>query len=206
MPGKARKEYEYLFKLVLIGDSSVGKSSLLLRFTEDSFMDSYISTIGVDFRFRSIELDGKVIKLQIWDTAGQERYRTITSAYYRGAHGILMVYDVTNSSSFDHVEEWIREVNRHASETTSKFLIGNKSDLHDKREVSFEKAETLARNLGMSFWECSAKSGYNVQNVFLGVAESLKNARDSHISSEDQMRRKDSILLSARNPEKSGCC
>jgi len=100
-----KRDYDYLFKLVLIGDSGVGKSCLLLRFADDNFTDSYISTIGVDFRFRTITIDKKTVKLQIWDTAGQERFRTITSAYYRGADGIIMVYDVTSSESFDHVEE-----------------------------------------------------------------------------------------------------
>lgn len=106
----AKRDYDYLFKLVLIGDSGVGKSCLLLRFADDNFTDSYISTIGVDFRFRTITIDDKIVKLQIWDTAGQERFRTITSAYYRGADGIIMVYDVTSSESFDHVEEWLSEV------------------------------------------------------------------------------------------------
>merc|ERR1719419_1964089 len=103
-----------------MGDSGVGKSCLLLRFADDSFTDSYISTIGVDFRFRTEEIDEKTVKLQIWDTAGQERFRTITSAYYRGAHGIIIVYDVTNEESFVHVEEWLSEVDRHASESTKK--------------------------------------------------------------------------------------
>ena len=102
-----KRDYDYLFKLVLIGDSGVGKSCLLLRFADDSFTDSYISTIGVDFRFRTVTIDKKTVKLQIWDTAGQERFRTITSAYYRGAHGIIMVYDVTSEESFEHVEEWL---------------------------------------------------------------------------------------------------
>ena len=126
----------YLFKLVLIGDSGVGKSCLLLRFADDSFTDSYISTIGVDFRFRTVTIDMKTVKLQIWDTAGQERFRTITSAYYRGAHGIIMVYDVTNYESFEHVEEWLNEVNRHASESTLKLLVGNKADLQEDKKVS----------------------------------------------------------------------
>merc|ERR1712157_499578 len=134
-------DYDYLFKLVLIGDSGVGKSCLLLRFADDSFTDSYISTIGVDFRFRTVNIDMKTVKLQIWDTAGQERFRTITSAYYRGAHGIIMVYDVTNSESFEHVEEWLSEVNRHASETTKKLLVGNKCDLESERAVQKEDAQ-----------------------------------------------------------------
>ncbi|KAJ1619060.1 P-loop containing nucleoside triphosphate hydrolase protein [Pavlovales sp. CCMP2436] len=127
--GGMKPDYDYLFILVLIGDSGVGKSCLLLRFADDTWMDSYISTIGVDFKIRTIELDGKTIKLQIWDTAGQERFRTISSTYYRGAHGIIVVYDVTNGHSFGSVTEWLAEINKYARENVSKLLVGNKSDL-----------------------------------------------------------------------------
>jgi small GTP-binding protein len=125
-------------QLVLIGDNGVGKSCLLLRFADNTFTENFISTIGVDFRFRTLKVEKKIIKLQIWDTAGQERYRTITSAYYRGADGIIMVYDVTNEESFNHINEWFLEVNRYASEDTCKLIVGNKTDLPDK-VISTEK-------------------------------------------------------------------
>jgi len=140
---------DYLFKLVLIGDSGVGKSCLLLRFADDAFTESYISTIGVDFRFRTVKIDKKTVKLQIWDTAGQERFRTITSAYYRGADGIIMVYDVTSVESFDHVNDWLNEVNRYASEGTCKLLVGNKNDRQDKREGLAEQVRRKCVVLGM---------------------------------------------------------
>ncbi|XP_073950862.1 ras-related protein ORAB-1-like [Choristoneura fumiferana] len=126
-------EYDYLFKLLLIGDSGVGKSCLLLRFADDTYTESYISTIGVDFKIRTVELDGKTIKLQIWDTAGQERFRTITSSYYRGAHGIIIVYDCTDQDSFSNVKQWLEEIDRYACDNVNKLLVGNKCDLTTKK-------------------------------------------------------------------------
>merc|ERR1712139_25489 len=121
-------DYDYLFKLLLIGDSGVGKSCLLLRFADDTYTESYISTIGIDFKIRTLELDGKRVKLQIWDTAGQERFKTITTAYYRGAMGILLVYDVSEEKSFANINTWINAINQHASDSVNKVLLGNKAD------------------------------------------------------------------------------
>lgn len=132
--------------MVLIGDTGVGKSCLLLRFADDTFTENYISTIGVDFRFRTVKIDRKTVKLQIWDTAGQERYRTITSAYYRGADGIIMVFDVTMEDSYRHINDWLQEVNRYASEGTCKLLVGNKVDLPN-RAVPTETAKVSHHHL-----------------------------------------------------------
>ena len=129
---------------MLIGDSGVGKSCLLLRFADDTYTESHISTIGVDFKIRTIQLEGKTIKLQIWDTAGQERFRTITSSYYRGAHGIIVVYDTTDSETFEHVKTWLHEIDRYASENVNKLLVGNKSDLTSKRQVDTDAAKEFA--------------------------------------------------------------
>merc|ERR1712226_1673506 len=137
-------EYDYLFKLLLIGDSGVGKSCLLLRFADDSYLDSYISTIGVDFKIRTVEQDGKTIKLQIWDTAGQERFRTITSSYYRGAHGIIIVYDVTDQETFNNVRTWITEIEKYSSAGVCKILVGNKCDKEPQRQVSKEEGQEFA--------------------------------------------------------------
>ncbi|CAK4074826.1 unnamed protein product [Aphanomyces euteiches] len=169
---------DHLFKLVLIGDSGVGKSCLLLRFADDAFTESYITTIGVDFRFRTVKIDKKTVKLQIWDTAGQERFRTITSAYYRGADGIIMVYDVTSQESFDHVNDWLNEVNRYASEGTCKLLVGNKSDMSSKKVVSFDTAKAFADSLAIPFLETSAKNAQNVEEAFLTMASELITIRE----------------------------
>jgi len=178
MSSAPKRDYDFLFKLVLIGDSGVGKSCLLLRFADDNFTDSYISTIGVDFRFRTITIDKKTVKLQIWDTAGQERFRTITSAYYRGADGIIMVYDVTSQESFDHVEEWLSEVDRYANENTSKLLLGNKADLMDERQVFEETGHKFAEKLGIPFLETSAKTAAGVDQAFLTMAKELIRLRE----------------------------
>jgi Ras-related protein Rab-1A len=172
-------EYDYLFKLLLIGDSGVGKSCLLLRFADDTYTDSYISTIGVDFKIRTVDLDTKTIKLQIWDTAGQERFRTITSSYYRGAHGIIIVYDITDKESFDNVRQWMFEIDRYASENVCKLLVGNKSDLGPKRAVDYEAAKSFADELNIPFLETSAKNATNVEQAFLTMAAQIKSKMQS---------------------------
>ena len=161
------------FKLLLIGDSGAGKSSLLLRFAVDTYTESFISTIGVDFKSRTIEVDGKTIKLQIWDTAGQERFRTITSSYYRGTHGIIVVFDVTDQESFDNVKQWLHEIDRYASADVKKLLVGNKCDLASKRAVPTEQAAAFAEGLGVKFLETSAKSAINVEKAFATIAREI---------------------------------
>jgi Ras-related protein Rab-1A len=152
--------------MVVIGDTGVGKSCLLLRFADDSFTENHTSTIGVDFRFRTVKIDKKIVKLQIWDTAGQERFRTITSAYYRGADGIIMVYDVTNEDSFRHINEWFLEVNRYASENTCKIIVGNKIDLPNRLitteagKVSFGEAACICKSKLVPFLHTIIMSTY----------------------------------------------
>ncbi|XP_078101299.1 ras-related protein Rab-8B [Sander vitreus] len=172
------KTYDYLFKLLLIGDSGVGKTCLLFRFSEDAFNTTFISTIGIDFKIRTIELDGKKIKLQIWDTAGQERFRTITTAYYRGAMGIMLVYDITNEKSFDNIKNWIRNIEEHASSDVERMILGNKCDMNDKRQVSKERGEKLAIDYGIKFLETSAKSSLNVEEGFYTLARDIMTQFD----------------------------
>ncbi|KAH8120693.1 rab-type small GTP-binding protein [Phellopilus nigrolimitatus] len=166
--------YDFLIKLLLIGDSGVGKSCLLTRFCDDTWTPSFITTIGIDFKIRTIELDGKRIKLQIWDTAGQERFRTITTAYYRGAMGILLVYDVTDPKSFENIDTWFANVEQHASDGVDKILVGNKSDWEDKRAVMSDAGEQKAKELGVDFIETSAKENREVENAFFKLARAIK--------------------------------
>lgn len=167
-------DYDYSFKLLLIGDSGVGKEQIMLRFADDTYTESYISTIGVDFKIRTIEIGGKSIKLQIWDTAGQERFRTITSSYYRGAHGIIVVYDVTDQASFSNVKQWLQEIDRYACENVNKLLVGNKCDLTTKKVVDFNTAKEFADGLGIPFLETSAKNSTNVEDAFITMATEIQ--------------------------------
>ncbi|KAL7980191.1 hypothetical protein Chor_001459 [Crotalus horridus] len=166
MGGSRDDEYDYLFKVVLIGDSGVGKSNLLSRFTRNEFNLESKSTIGVEFATRSIQVDGKTIKAQIWDTAGQERYRAITSAYYRGAVGALLVYDIAKHLTYENVERWLKELRDHADSNIVIMLVGNKSDLRHLRAVPTDEARAFAEKNGLSFIETSALDSTNVEAAF----------------------------------------
>ncbi|RZC77060.1 hypothetical protein C5167_001193 [Papaver somniferum] len=199
-PARARADYDYLIKLLLIGDS--GK---------------------IDFKIRTIELDGKRIKLQIWDTAGQERFRTITTAYYRGAMGILLVYDVTDESSFNSIHHhyssfdtldirnWIRNIEQHASDNVNKILVGNKADMDEsKRAVPTSRGQALADEYGIKFFETSAKTNFNVENVFFSIARDIKQRlAETDSKAEPQtinISKPDPSKGSTSAPEKSACC
>jgi len=169
MTGTRDDEYDYLFKVVLIGDSGVGKSNLLSRFTRNEFNLESKSTIGVEFATRSIQVDGKTIKAQIWDTAGQERYRAITSAYYRGAVGALLVYDIAKHLTYENVERWLRELRDHADANIVIMLVGNKSDLRHLRAVPTDEAKAFAEKNNLSFIETSALDSTNVETAFHNI-------------------------------------
>ncbi|RMC07841.1 hypothetical protein DUI87_15310 [Hirundo rustica rustica] len=197
---------DYLFKLLLIGDSGVGKSCLLLRFADDTYTESYISTIGVDFKIRTIELDGKTIKLQIWDTAGQERFRTITSSYYRGAHGIIVVYDVTDQESFNNVKQWLQEIDRYASENVNKLLVGNKCDLTTKKVVDYTTAKEFADSLGIPFLETSAKNATNVEQSFMTMAAEIKKRMGPGATAGGAEKSNVKIQSTPVKQSSGGCC
>ncbi|CAN8065138.1 unnamed protein product [Agarophyton chilense] len=176
-------EYDYLFKIVLIGDSGVGKSNLLLRFTRNEVDLNSKTTIGVEFATRSVPIQGKIIKAQIWDTAGQERYRAITSAYYRGAVGALLVYDITKKNTFESVARWLKELKDHADSKIVVMLVGNKCDLKNERQVSVEDGTEAAAKFGLSFLETSALDATNVDESFKQVLEQIHNITTSNVVS-----------------------
>mmetsp|Transcript_25864 Transcript_25864/g.40134 ORF Transcript_25864/g.40134 Transcript_25864/m.40134 type:complete len:208 (+) Transcript_25864:153-776(+) len=167
--------YDMQIKLLMIGDSGVGKTCLLLRYANDSFSPTFITTIGIDFKIKNIDIEGKRIKLQIWDTAGQERFRTITTSYFRGAQGILLVYDVTDRRSFESIRNWISQIQQHADVHVNKILVGNKCDMLDEKVVSTEEGAKLAKEFNMEFWEASAKNDVNVEQSFISLAKNVKD-------------------------------
>ncbi|XP_026171401.1 ras-related protein Rab-26 [Mastacembelus armatus] len=167
--------YDIAFKVMLVGDSGVGKTCLLVRFKDGAFLaGSFISTVGIDFRNKVLSIDAVKVKLQIWDTAGQERFRSVTHAYYRDAHALLLLYDVTNKASFDNIQAWLTEIHEYAQQDVVVMLLGNKADSHD-RAVKREEGEKLAKEFGVPFMETSAKSGLNVELAFTAVAKELKH-------------------------------
>ena len=172
-------KYDYLFKILIIGESGVGKTCLLLRFTEDSFTTTFLTTIGIDFKIKIINLENKLIKLQIWDTAGQERFRTITKTYYKGAHGIILTYDVTDQDSFKNIRNWIKQIEANAQGNVKRVLVGNKCDKPD-RVVTEEEGKKLADDYSMSFFETSAKTNKNVTEVFYHLTKEILKANEGN--------------------------
>lgn len=165
--------YDHMFRYIIVGDMAVGKSCLLLQFTDHKFRHQHELTIGVEFGGKTIEVKNKTIKVQIWDTAGQEAFQAITRTYYKGAIGALLVYDITSKQSFEHVTKWLNEVKTNGSKDICCILIGNKKDLEEKREVTFKEGEDLARKNGLLFLETSAKTAENVQEAFSMTATKI---------------------------------
>ncbi|XP_016055300.1 PREDICTED: ras-related protein Rab-3C [Miniopterus natalensis] len=160
------QNFDYMFKLLIIGNSSVGKTSFLFRYADDSFTSAFVSTVGIDFKVKTVLRNEKRIKLQIWDTAGQERYRTITTAYYRGAMGFVLMYDITNEESFSAVQDWSTQIKTYSWDNAQVILVGNKCDMEDERVVSSERGQRLGEQLGFEFFETSAKDNINVKQTF----------------------------------------
>ena len=157
---------DLVYKILLLGDSSVGKTCFLLRFTEDTFTDNHISTIGVDYKLKIINSDDKIIKLQVWDTAGQDRFRSITKNYFRGSHGIVLLYDITSLSSFNNIKSWLQQIRESLGNTVAIILVGNKLDLEHNRRITKDQGMQLATEHNMGFFETSAKDGININEAF----------------------------------------
>lgn len=200
----AAKDYDHLFKLLLIGDSGVGKSSLLLRFSDNSFSGSYITTIGVDFKIRTLVLDGERVKLQIWDTAGQERFRTITSTYYRNTHGVIVVYDVTNPESFVNVKRWLHEITQNC-DSVCTVLVGNKDDDPSRKRVETADAKRFSDQMGVRMFETSAKENRNVEEMFLSVTRLVLRMKKE---SQARLRPTEVVTITKtkKKPHVKRCC
>ena len=192
--------FDHLFKILIIGESGVGKTCLLLRFADNSFTSNHILTIGIDFKIKMINIEDKVIKPQIWDTAGQDRFRTITKTYYKGSQGVILTYDVCDIKSYDNVKDWIQQIELNAKSSICKVLVGNKCDRSD-RVIKEEDGKKLADKYMMNFYETSAKSGKNVNEVFTYLT--------TEILKVSKTKEKDSnIVLHKKKKDKkhTGCC
>ena len=174
------KEYNFLFKYIVIGDPSVGKTNLLLKFTQNKFTEDYQATIGVEFGAKNVAIKGKQYRIQIWDTAGSEHFRSITRSYYKNSVCAFVVYDITNRESFRNISKWIEDVQDNSPKSINLVLVGNKIDLVDQREVAYEEGEEFAISKGILFGETSAKTGENVDNIFIKSAESIIRKMDEN--------------------------
>ena len=205
---KGNEDYEFIFKVLLLGNSNVGKSSLFLRFVDDIWNDTFVPTIGVDFKIKTFDIDEKKIKMQIWDTAGQERFKNIIASYYRGAHGILLIYDVTDKDSFKNLSNWLIEIEKNASKNVLKILIGNKTDLDDKRVITSNQGKEFADTYGLKFIETSAKKNLNVNEAFETLGRELMQASDEKKIVKQKQNKKISVakVQDLSVEKKGGCC
>ena len=192
-------ETESIYKILLLGDDSIGKTCFFLRYSDGIFDQTHMATIGLDYRLKSIKLkNGKSIKLQIWDTAGQDRFRAITKNYYKGSHGIILIYDVTSRRTFESIRNWVSQIREEATEKVTIYLVANKIDMDEDRKVKKEEGEKLAKELGLPFMETSAKSGINVDKIFDDLVERIYKIYGDVSQSE--------IKLSLLKPKKKKKC
>ena len=203
--------YDHMFRYIIVGDMAVGKSCLLLQFTDHKFRHQHELTIGVEFGGKSIEVKNKNIKIQIWDTAGQEAFQAITRTYYKGAIGALLVYDITKHDTFDHINKWINEVKNNGSKDIVCMLIGNKKDLEEERQVRYEEGKELADKNKMLFLETSAKTAENVQECFYLSAEKIleqisKTGIDPTLPAKNVKISIDEDAEEEETKEKKSCC
>ena len=194
-----KKQKELLYKILLLGDSSVGKTCFLMRYTDNTYQEIHMSTIGIDNKFKDVELeDGKKVKIQIWDTAGQDRFRSITRNYYKGANGIVLIFDVTNKKSYENVKNWVKQIKEEVSSRVTIILVANKIDDVNHRIVTKEEGEKIANECGLMFFECSAKTGENIEHAFNElVKKTVENYSKVGQGGEKLKKKKNS---------KKGCC
>jgi len=203
--------YKQLYKIIIIGDSGVGKSNILGRYLHNEFKHDTKSTVGVEFGSKQLKVDGINIKLQIWDTAGEERYRAITSAYYKGSKGCFIVYDITSEISFENVEKWYEEIRKSAEKEISVILVGNKCDLENERKVSIEMGQNKAKNLNCPFFETSALNNTNIEAVFQNISENIYNRckNDKNVEDDDDYEivpKDDKKIDINTNKKETKCC
>ncbi len=207
---KFADEYDYLFKLIIVGDSNVGKTNIMSKYIRDQFNFNSKSTIGVEFGTKILTIDNKKIKAQIWDTAGQERYKSITSAYYKGAKGALIVYDITNKFTFESVDKWVQDLNSYGEKNLTLLLVGNKSDLENKRQINKDEGEEKAKSFGLGFIETSACSGDNIEQAFeIMLKEVLKKYMVDNDINNDEFEGgsgKNIELVKKTDQKKKNCC
>ena len=203
--------YELLYKIIIIGDTCVGKSNILSRYLKDEFREDSKSTVGVELGTKFLKVKDVGTKIQIWDTAGQERYRSITSSYYKGSHGCFIVYDITSESSFENVDKWYQQAQKEASKDVSIILVGNKCDLEDQRKVSKEKGEEKARQWNIPFFETSALSKIKIDDIFTEMVNNIfertggpKNDDDDDIEIINENDKP--VNLNSPDQKKKGCC
>ena len=196
--------YDERIRIMLLGDSNVGKTSILKRYCKNQFSESYISSVGIDFETKYIKVDEKTINLQIWDTAGQERYKVISKNYYNKSDGFIIVYDITNKSSFDSIVNWVEDIKELASNDNKNIILGNKCDLESERKINKEEGDNLAKKYNCQFFEVSAQNGKNIDKSFLCLVQSiLKDVNNSYSSRRGSQIDKKSF---SANNKKRKCC
>ena len=203
--------YELLYKIIIIGDTGVGKSNILSRYLKDEFREDSKSTVGVELGTKFLKIKDMGAKLQIWDTAGQERYKSITSSYYKGSHGCFIVYDITNEKTFENVDNWFKQAQKEASKEVSIILVGNKCDLENERKISKEKGEEKAKTLNCPFFETSALSKIKIEDIFTEMINNIFEKTGGGKNDEDDIEiindNDNAVNLDAKEqPKKKGCC
>ena len=201
------ESYDYKIKIMLIGDTNVGKTSIIKRYCKNQFSPSFITSVGVDFESKYFKIGDKMINLQLWDTAGQERYKVLAKNYFNKSDGFIIVYDITDTKTFYNVTDWIKQINESAPGNVKSVLLGNKSDLKDMRQVNKEEGKELAKKFNLQFYETSAASGYNIENVFVDLVKIfLKDYNFLNQRSRASSQYTECSKISANRNQKKKCC